>query len=146
MSCDQRLGARAEADPHADDLLARLATMPASRLEVRTKGQSLLRDVRKVARSGSDYFDDVAIRPLLGESEILDMDQHVSVENAAKLFLVGGNADEMCLAWRPPPAFDGLAEMSDFAGEIPLTLLIRRAPLIGFDRNKGIQGEPCLPG
>ena len=87
----------------------------------------------------------VAIRPLLGESEILDMDQHVSVENAVALFLVHGDADKMDLAWRPPPAFYGLAEVSDFSGNIPLSLLIRRTAPVGLDREEGIQGKPGLP-
>jgi hypothetical protein len=78
---DQSLSVRAEAEPRANNLLAWLAAMPASRLEVRTKGQPLLRDVRDVIRPGPDHVEGVAIRQLLGNSEILDMDEKVSVEN-----------------------------------------------------------------
>ena len=68
-----------------------------------------------MVRSGSDHFDDVAIRPLLGESEILDMDEKVNVENAVALFLVHRDADKTDLARRSPPAFYGLAEVGDFS-------------------------------
>jgi hypothetical protein len=122
---DQSLGVSGEAHAHADNPLARLAAMPTIRLEVRAKGQPLLRDVIEMIGFGSFHFDDVAIRPLPGEREILDMDEHVSMENTATLFLVGREADKMRLSWCPSPAFDGLAKVGDFTGKIPLTLLIR---------------------
>jgi hypothetical protein len=104
LSRNQRLSVRAEAEPHARDLLAWLTAMPTGRLEIWAKRQPLLRDVIEVIRLGSFHLDDIAIHPLLGESEILDMNEKVGVENAVAFFLVRRGADKMVLARRSTTA------------------------------------------
>jgi hypothetical protein len=98
--------------------------MLTSRLEIRAKRQPLLCDVIEVIRSGSFHLDDIAIRPLLGESEILDMDEHVSVEDAVAFLLIRRGADKMDLARRSTTAFYGLPEVSDLSRNISLPLLV----------------------
>jgi hypothetical protein len=139
LSRDQRLGVRGEAKPHAYNPLARLAAMPMRRLDFWAEGKSLLRDVSQVARSGSDHVDGVAIRQLLGKSEVLNMDEKVGMENAVALFLVRRDADKMDLARCPTASFYGLPKVRDLSGNISLPLLICRTAPIGLDRDKGIQ-------
>jgi hypothetical protein len=85
------------------------------RLDFWAEGKSLLRDVGQVIRPGPDHVEGVAIRQLLGKSEILDMDEKVGVENAAALFLIRRDADKMDLARRPTTAFYGLTKVRDFS-------------------------------
>jgi hypothetical protein len=116
------------------------------RVYPRAKRHPLLRDVAKMVRLGPDYVDDVAVRFLLGESKIFDADEHVSMENAAALFLVNRDAYKMDLPRRSTATFDGLPKVGDLSGNLSLSLLIRRTAPIGFDREESIQWEPYLPG
>jgi hypothetical protein len=145
LSCDQRLSVRIEAEPRAGDLLAWLATMPMRSLDFWAERKSLLRDVGQVVRSGSDHVDDVAIPELLGKQEILDMGEHVSVENAIAFFFVSCDCDKMDLARRSTPAFYGLPKVRDFSRNVSLPISVRRAAPVSLDREEGIQGEPSLP-